>query len=70
MSYHAYCRISDSSQCEDRQIIEMQKLNIPNEHIYIDKISGVNFNRPEYIRLMEKLKNGDTLFLSSLDRLW
>jgi DNA invertase Pin-like site-specific DNA recombinase len=69
MSNLAYCRISDSSQCEDRQVIEMQKLNIPDSHIYIDKISGVNFDRPKYKKLMNRLKSGDTLFLSSIDRL-
>lgn len=47
----------------------MKGLQIPNRHIYIDKISGKDFNRPSYQSLMKKLKKGDLLYIKSIDRL-
>ncbi len=69
MSDYAYCRVSASDQNEDRQMIEMQKLNISPQNIYLDKQSGKDFNRPQYKRLVKKLCEGDLLYILSIDRL-
>lgn len=69
MSEFGYCRVSDTGQNERRQLDAMTTLGIPHNRIYIDKQSGRDFHRPAYRRLMRKLKRGDLLCLSSLDRL-
>ena len=69
MKNYGYVRVSDVNQNEDRQMIEMQKLNIPREQIFMDKQSGKDFNRPAYKELMKVLKAGDTLYIVSIDRL-
>jgi DNA invertase Pin-like site-specific DNA recombinase len=69
MREFGYVRVSDVCQNEDRQLIEMQKLKIPDERIFVDKVSGKDFERPAYKELVKKLEDGDTLFLTSIDRL-
>lgn len=66
---YAYVRVSSADQNENRQLIEMRKAGIAEENIYIDKQSGKNFERPQYIRLKEKLRRDDLLYLLSIDRL-
>lgn len=66
---YAYVRVSSVDQNEDRQMIEMEKLNILKKNIYMDKQSGKNFERPEYKKLVKKLKEGDLLYVLSIDRL-
>lgn len=69
MEIYGYVRVSSRDQCEDRQIIEMQELNIPYRNIYIDKQSGKDFNRPQYKKLMKRLKSNSVLYVQSIDRL-
>jgi DNA invertase Pin-like site-specific DNA recombinase len=69
MNIYGYVRVSTIDQNEDRQMVEMRKLEIPEEHIYIDKQSGKDFNRPKYKKLLSKLKKGDLLYIQSIDRL-
>lgn len=66
---YGYVRVSSSDQNEDRQLIEMEGLTIPIQNIFIDKQSGKDFNRPQYIKLLEILKKGDLLYVKSIDRL-
>lgn len=66
---YAYIRVSTSEQNEDRQLLAMQEKNIPPKNIFIDKQSGKDFNRPEYQRLVKKLKKNDLLYVMSIDRL-
>ena len=66
---YGYIRVSTAEQHEDRQLIAMIELKIPINQIYIDKISGKDFERPEYKALTRKLKNGDLLYIESIDRL-
>ncbi len=66
---YAYCRVSTKEQNEERQLIAFHQLHIPSTHIYIDKISGKNFERPQYKRLVHKLKKDDLLYIKSIDRL-
>ena len=66
---YGYVRVSSSDQNEDRQLIEMEGLTIPIQNVFIDKQSGKDFNRPQYIKLLETLKKGDLLYVKSIDRL-
>ena len=68
-SKYGYVRVSCTEQNENRQIIEMEKLGISTENIFIDKQSGKNFEREEYKRLIHKLTKGDLLYVLSIDRL-
>lgn len=69
MSTYGYIRVSSADQCEDRQCIALRDAGVPDAHIYIDKQSGKDFNRPNYKRLVRKLKKDDLLFIHSIDRL-
>ena len=69
MAVFGYVRVSSTDQNEDRQIIAMEQVGVPKSQMYIDKQSGKDFNRPNYKRLMKKLRSGDTLFIKSIDRL-
>ena len=69
MSVYGYIRVSTREQNEDRQLIAMAEVNIPPENIYTDKQSGKDFNRPNYRRLLRKLRPGDLLYIKSIDRL-
>ena len=66
---YGYIRVSSTDQNEDRQKISLEGLDIPIKNIYMDKQSGKDFNRPNYKRLIRKLKNGDILYIKSIDRL-
>lgn len=66
---YAYVRVSSFDQNEDRQLLAMNEAGIRKENIYIDKLSGKDFNRPNYKRLLKKLRDGDTLYIKSIDRL-
>lgn len=56
-------------QNEDRQLIALRGKNIPNSHIYMDKLLGKDFKRPQYKRLVKRLREGDLLYILSIDRL-
>jgi DNA invertase Pin-like site-specific DNA recombinase len=64
-----YVRVSTKDQCEDRQIFAMRKFGVPDENIFVEKMSGKSFNRPLYQGLLKKIKPGDTLVIKSIDRL-
>ncbi len=66
---YGYARVSTREQNEERQMIALRQFGIPQKQIYLDKLSGKDFNRPEYRRLMRKLKAGDMLVIGSIDRL-
>lgn len=66
---YGYIRVSSKDQNEDRQVIALQELNIPKKNIFLDKQSGKDFARPQYQRLMKKLKKDDLLYVKSIDRL-
>ena len=66
---YGYVRVSSREQNEDRQIIAMKEHQIPEKNIYIDKQSGKDFCRPEYRRLMKKVKPDDLIYIKSIDRL-
>ena len=66
---YGYIRVSSQDQNEDRQVIAMQEKLVPKENLFIDKQSGKDFDRPEYKKLIGQLKNGDLLYVLSIDRL-
>ena len=66
---YAYIRVSSRDQNEERQLIAMQELCIPERNIYIDKQSGKDFKRPQYKRLARCIKKDDLLYIKSIDRL-
>ena len=62
-------RVSSKDQNEERQLIAMREAGVPEKHVFRDKQSGKSFDRPDYQRLMKKLKPDDTLIIKSIDRL-
>ena len=66
---YGYVRVSSKDQCEDRQLLALKEFGVVERNIYTDKISGKNFNRPQYHRLMKKLKQRDVVVILSIDRL-
>lgn len=69
MKKYGYVRVSAVDQNEARQVIEMEELGLIPENIFIDKQSGKDFNRPEYIKLIKLLQKGDLLYVKAIDRL-
>ncbi len=69
MEVYAYVRVSTIDQNEDRQLIAMEQAGVPKKNIFIDKQSGKDFNRPNYKRLVKKMREGDLLYVLSIDRL-
>lgn len=66
---YGYVRVSTKEQNEERQLIALREFQIPPKKIYIDKLSGKDFNRSQYKRLLKKLREGDVLVVKSIDRL-
>ena len=66
---YGYVRVSSTDQHEDRQLIAMAEHGVPQSRVYIDKQSGKDFDRPRYRALMKKLRPGDQLCITSIDRL-
>lgn len=66
---YGYIRVSSRDQNEDRQRIAMREAGVDDAHLYLDKQSGKDFDRPGYQRLLKKMKPGDTLVIKSIDRL-
>ena len=69
MNTYGYARVSSMYQNEERQIIALKNAHIPVKNIFVDKQSGKDFNRPKYKELIKKLKEGDILYVLSIDRL-
>ena len=69
MERYGYIRVSAKDQNPERQLLAMQEQQIANEKIYLDKMSGQGFSRPQYVKLLKKLKKGDVIIIKSIDRL-
>ena len=61
--------MSTRDQNEDRQFIALREMAVPEGNIFMDKQSGKDFNRPQYKKLIRKLKPDDLLYIKSIDRL-
>ena len=66
---YGYIRVSTRDQNEDRQMLALRAINVPEKNIYMDKQSGKDFDRPQYKKLVKKLKKDDLLYVKSIDRL-
>ena len=66
---YGYIRVSSREQNEDRQRIALREVHVEPGRIYTDKQSGKDFNRPQYKKLLRKLKKDDLLYIKSIDRL-
>lgn len=66
---YGYVRVSTREQNEDRQMIALKEVDVPNQNIYMDKQSGKDFARPQYKKLVRKMKKDDLLYIKSIDRL-
>ena len=66
---YGYVRVSSRDQNEARQLLAMRQFGVAEERMYLDRQSGKDFNRPQYRRLVRRLKAGDTLVVASIDRL-
>ena len=69
MQTYGYARVSSTDQNELRQLLALRARNIPEENIFIDKQSGRDFIRPQYVELVLRLREGDLLYIMSIDRL-
>ena len=69
MSEYGYIRVSSTDQNEDRQRLAMKERAVPEKNIYADKQSGKDFDRPQYKRLVKRLRPGDLVYVLSIDRL-
>lgn len=66
---YGYIRVSSPDQNEQRQRVAMEEKGIPRANLYMDKQSGKDFCRPQYKKMVRKLRSGDLLYLHSIDRL-
>lgn len=66
---YGYARVSSREQNEDRQIIALMEMGVQEQNIFVDKQSGKNFDRPQYKKLIRKLKPDDLIYIKSIDRL-
>lgn len=69
MQKYGYIRVSSKDQNEDRQIDAIAKAGVPEDRIFIDKQSGKDFDRIQYVRMIRTLKRNDVLYVKSIDRL-
>ncbi|MCM1237683.1 MAG: recombinase family protein [Ruminococcus flavefaciens] len=69
MKRYGYVRVSAKDQNPERQLLAMQEQQIESENIFIDKMSGQDFSRPQYLKLLKKLRKGDVFIVKSIDRL-
>lgn len=66
---YGYARVSSVDQNEDRQMIAMHEAGVPRENVFMDKQSGKDFDRPNYKGMVRRMKEGDLLYILSIDRL-
>ena len=66
---YGYVRVSSVDQNEDRQMIAMKEAGVPEDNVYLDKKSGKDFERPKYKKMVRRLREGDLLYIQSIDRL-
>ncbi len=69
MERYGYIRVSAKDQNPERQLLAMQEQQIKKGNIYLDKMSGKSFARPQYLRMLRRVKKGDIIIVKSIDRL-
>lgn len=66
---YGYVRVSTKDQNEDRQLHALAQSPFTIDHIFMDKLSGKDFNRPQYRTMIKRIKKGDIIIIKSIDRL-
>lgn len=66
---YGYIRVSSKDQNIARQLMALEQFHLKKRYIFVDKMSGKDFNRPSYLRLMKRIKEGDLIIIKSIDRL-
>lgn len=66
---YGYIRVSSREQNEDRQMLALKELSIPEKNLFMDKQSGKDFKRPQYRKMVRKMKKDDILYIKSINRL-
>ena len=69
MKKYGYIRVSAKDQNPDRQLLALEEAGIKKENIYLDKMSGTDFARPAYSKMLNQLSPGDMVVIKSIDRL-
>ena len=69
MTTYGYVRVSSTDQNEDRQMIALHQVGVEDKHIFMDKQSGKDFDRPQYKKMVKKMRHGDLLYVLSIARL-
>ena len=69
MQIYGYVRVSTHDQNEDRQLDALHEIGVTPQYIFTDKLSGKDFERPQYRKMIKRLKKGDLLYIKSIDRL-
>lgn len=69
MAKFMYIRVSSKEQSTDRQMVDVERLGIPEENVFVDKQSGKDFDRPEYQKMISCLNEGDVVYFHSIDRM-
>lgn len=69
MRIYGYVRVSSADQNEERQLVALREKGVDENNIFIDKQSGKDFDRPQYKKMVQKIKSGDLLYILSIDRL-
>ncbi len=66
---YGYIRVSTQEQNEARQLLALRAEGVAAEHLFVDKVSGRDFERPAWQALLRRLTSGDELYVTSIDRL-
>ena len=69
MAIYGYARVSSTDQNEVRQMIALHQVGVEDKYIFMDKQSGKDFDRPQYKKMVKKMRHGDLLYVLSIDRL-
>lgn len=69
MQKYGYIRVSSKDQNPERQSLSLKEYEISKNNIYLDKVSGKNFERPMYQKMIKRLRQGDVIIIKSIDRL-
>ena len=69
MTMYGYARVSSKDQNLNRQLDALSAVGVSEESVFVDYLSGRNFDRPGYQSLVERLQPGDVLVVKSIDRL-
>ena len=69
MEKYGYIRVSSRDQNPERQYAALEPYQIPKKNIYVDRMSGKDFQRSAYQKMMKKVRRGDLIIIKSIDRL-